>query len=417
MPNNDVAQTHPTSPTKRGPNLLWLLFGLFSVSLIAVMGVLGAYGGYQTSQQEYQGLQGTQAVLLISEQYELGVQDIEAGRFDLARQRFEYVLERDPNHTGAADNLLIALQVLYATATPTPVPPTITPTPTPDLRPIEDLFSQALSYYETEDWNGVIDTLINLRKVDQSYRVVEVDSLLYRTLRIRGINKIRNESNLEGGIYDLSLAERFGPIDAEANKWRNFARIYMIGSSFWEVDPFQAVYFFGQVASAAPYLRDASGWTARERYRAALIQYGDMLARNGKWCEAETQYNLAIDVYSNEVIIPTVSYLALKCSPPTSPPEDTATITLTPTVTYTIDPGITPTEALTPTETISLPTQETTPTETPLPQMTDTPGIEETPTPTPTVSPTIELQPSATNTLPPPDPSPTQMSEPTPTAE
>lgn len=414
MPTDDVTQTQPTRPTRRGPNLTWLLFGLVSVSMIAAIGVLGAYGGYQTAQQEYQGLQGTQAVLLIVEQYELGLQDIEAGRFDLARQRFEYVLERDPDHTGAADNLLIALQVLYATATPTPVPPTITPTPTPDLRPIEDLFSQAQSLYNAEDWNGVIDTLVNLRKVDQSYRVVEVDSLLYRTLRIRGINKIRNESNLEGGIYDLALAERFGPLDVEANKWRNLARIYMIGSSFWEVNPVQAVYYFSQVASASPYLRDASGWTARERYRAALIQYGDMLASNGAWCEAEAQYNLAIEIYSNEVILPTVSYLALECSPPTSTPEDTATITLTPTVTLTIVPGIT---TPTPTETDSLPTVEATPTETPLPEITDTPGVEETQTPTPTISPTIETQPTATDTLPPPEPSPTQTSEPTPTAE
>ncbi len=385
--------------------------------MILMVGVFGAYTGYQSAYQDFEGLQGTQAVLLIAEQYELGMLDLEEGRYDLARQRFEYVLERDPGHTGAADSLLLVLQVLYATATPTPIPPTRTPTPTPDLRPIEDLYSSAVDQFNAENWDGVIDTLVNLRKVDQAYRVVEVDSLLYRTLRIRGIHKIRNESNLEGGIYDLALAERFGPLDVDANQWRNFARIYMIGSSFWEVDPLQAVYYFGQVASAAPYLRDASGWTARERYRAALIQYGDLLARKGEWCEAERQYNLALEIYSDQAIIPTVSYLALECSPPTSTPEDTATITLTPTITNTLDPGVTPINTHTPTSTSTVSTVEPTLTETPIPELTDTPGVEETPTPTQELTPTNQPQSTATATNQLPEPSPSQTPEPTITTE
>lgn len=385
--------------------------------MILMVGVFGAYAGYQSAYQDFDRLQGTQAVLLIAEQYELGMLDLEEGRYDLARQRFEYVLERDPGHTGAADSLLLVLQVIYATATPTPIPPTRTPTPTPDLRPIEDLYSQAVGQFNAENWDGVIDTLVNLRKVDQAYRVVDVDSLLYRTLRIRGIHKIRNESNLEGGIYDLALAERFGPLDVDANQWRNFARIYMIGSSFWEVDPLQAVYYFGQVASAAPYLRDASGWTARERYRAALIQYGDLLARKGEWCEAESQYNLALEIYSDQAIIPTLSYLALECSPPTSTPEDTATITLTPTITNTIDPGVTPINTHTPTSTSTVSTVKPTLTETPIPELTDTPGVEDTPTPTQELTPTDQPQPTATATNQLPEPSPSQTPEPTITTE
>ena len=397
--------------------MLWLFLSLFSVLIIATSGTLGAYLGYQTAQKEHQGIQGTQAVITILEQYELGLRDLESGRYELARQRFEYVLENDPEYPDAADNLLLALQVLYATATPTPIPPTITPTPTPDLRPIEDLFTQAQSFFHREDWNGVINTLVNLRKVDSSYRVVEVDSLLYRALRMRGIDKIRNESNLEGGIYDLALAERFGPLDAEANKWRNLARIYMIGSSFWEVHPVQAVYYFGQLASAAPYLRDASGWTARERYRAALIQYGDMLAKNGEWCEAEDQYNLALEIYSDDRIAPTATYIALKCSPPTSIPTDTPTITLTTTVTFTLVPGLTPTVSPVPTETATAPTINPTATETQIVVLTETPPIKETPTPTPTISPTSEPPPTATDTQPPPTPTPTPSPGFTPTPE
>lgn len=426
MPVHDVTQTQPTQMTRRKYSPLWLLMGFFGVFLIVTIGLIGAYGGYQTAQQEHRESQATQAYLALDEQYELGLQDLESGRFDLARQRLEYVLEYDPEYPDAADKLLIVLQVLYATATPTPLPPTITPTATPDLRPIEELFTQAQRLYAAGDWDGIIDTLINLRKVDQSYRVVEVDSLIFRALWNRGIIKIRNDGNLEGGIYDLALAERFSPLDVEASKWRNLARVYMIGSSFWEVHPAQAVYYFGQVASASPYLRDSSGWTARERYRAALIQYGDMFARSGEWCEAQAQYELALEIYSDERVMPTATYLADKCSPPTQVPEDTPTVTLTSTITNTLVPGITPTDISTATETLIVSTVEATSTETSTPgitetpilgetstpMMTDTPGVEV--TPTPTISSTPKPQPTTTDTLPPPSATPTSETTPTP---
>ena len=60
--------------------------------------------------------------------------------------------------------------------------------------------------------------------------------------------------DLEGGIYDLAIAAKFGPLDTEANSAREWARLYIVGLSFWEVHPEQAVFYFGQVASSAPYL-------------------------------------------------------------------------------------------------------------------------------------------------------------------
>ena len=34
------------------------------------------------------------------------------------------------------------------------------------------------------------------------------------------------KGNLEGGIYDLTLAERFAPIDKDADGFRSWARYY-----------------------------------------------------------------------------------------------------------------------------------------------------------------------------------------------
>ena len=203
-------------------------------------------------------------------------------------------------------------------------------------------------------------------------------------------------NNLEGGIYDLSLAEKFGPLDATAQGWRNLARLYLIGSSFWEVYPEQAVYFFGQVAAGAPYLRDASGWTARERYRASLIQYGDQLAAQGQWCAAQEQYALALAIRDEAQIQPRATDVSYQCALPT---QIAATLTFAPTWTATL---AMPTYEATPTATLTgFPTNS--PTQSP----TATQAVLPTSTPTLMPSETVQPQPLPSETpTPPPDESP-----------
>ena len=58
---------------------------------------------------------------------------------------------------------------------------------------------------------------------------------------------------LEGGIYDLSLAEQYGPIDKEAAGYRQAAKYYLTASAFWKVDwPKAADYFSQGVCQYAP---------------------------------------------------------------------------------------------------------------------------------------------------------------------
>jgi tetratricopeptide (TPR) repeat protein len=324
-------------------NWLW---GLLAIVLLGTMSAVGGYSGLLSGQAERRALAEAAAVMDLAEQVNLGLEDLQSGRFDVARQRFEFVLNQDPNFPGAADGLVQALQVLNATATPTPPPATPTLTPTRDLRPVEELLAQALAQMNNSDWAGVIDTLNGLRKEDPDYQVTRVDGYLYIALRYRGIDKILNQSNLEGGIYDLSLAEQFGPLDSDALGTRNLARLYIIGSSFWEALPEQAVFYFSQVAAAAPYLRDASGWTARERYRLSLVQYGDQLAASENWCDAQIQYETALSMQADPAIGEKAEEAALMCAPPTETPTLTETATLTPTLTLT--PSATLTVEITP---------------------------------------------------------------------
>lgn len=387
-------------------NKVLLVILLSAAVLTTIMIGTGAFAGYFTGRQTRLEGESAQVESDINEQFNLGIVDLAEGDLELARQRLEYVLSLDPSYPGAADRMAEVLYTLYATASPTPQLLVGTPSPTFDPRPAQELFAKAENLLASRDWNNTIETLVALRKNNPAYETARVDGMLYLALRYRGVDKILSEHNLEGGIYDLALAENFSLLDVEARNTRNWARLYIIGSSFWEVFPQQAVYYFGQVASAAPYLRDASGWTARDRYREALIQYGDQLADSEEWCAALIQYEIAYSIRADEKLSKTIEAIALQCSPPTatisSPtitftPTITGSVTTIPTITGTLFPTIsTPSPTLIPSATPGQPTStglppSPTPTQPqatteipPTPVPTDTPAPPEDPTATPT---------------------------------
>lgn len=385
---------------------VWLLLAGYAGAAFILMALLGSVGGVQAARIERESTQVAERVQGLLEQYHLGVQDFQAGDYDLARQRFEFVLAKDPGFPGAADQLAQVMQILSATATATPVPATVTPTPTRDVRPVEDLFNNVKNLFLQGDWNGTVEMILALRQADPMLHVTEVDGFLYRALRNRGVLKITVEGNLEGGIYDLSLAEQFGPLDGEALKYRDLARYYMMGSGFWEVYPEQAVYYFGLVVSVLPSLRDGSGWTAAARYQAALVQWGDQLAKDGDWCSAQQKYEIALSYGGDGNLRDTVEQAAIRCSPPTETPLPelaTETPSLTPTLwmtpTLTLTPFFTPPVTPTPTPTA---TDVATPTSTPEPTIVVTTELPPTQQPSQTPTPTDTVEPSPTPTVEPP---------------
>jgi hypothetical protein len=76
--------------------------------------------------------------------------------------------------------------------------------------------------------------------------------MYYFALRNHGYDLITKEGNLEGGIYHLTLAERFGPLDNTANGLREGARIYITGASFWELNWEQGCSISSRSVQAGP---------------------------------------------------------------------------------------------------------------------------------------------------------------------
>jgi hypothetical protein len=305
------------------------LFGAVLLFLAVAGGTAAGFRSGYAARQDYEARQGSDA---LQEQFNLGVEDLGAGRYEIARQRFEWILSHQPGYPEAEERLLAALVGLGATPTPratrTPAPPTPTtttappgPTATLDTRPLENLLRQAGESINAGDWTGAVEAIVELRSINLAYKAAEVDGLLYLALRNRGVDRIYKESNLGGGSFDLTLAERFGPLDNDAVYARNVARLYLYGAGFVGADPERAVYYFSQLNSMAPYLRDGTRMNSRERYRTALIEYGSLLMSTGQPCQAQTQLELAAGIRSDDSLQAALDAAALACSPPTPTPE------------------------------------------------------------------------------------------------
>lgn len=335
-----MSDTQPTS-IKKSKNRFGLL-----LSLLILLGALalGSFGGYGMGIGARVAAAEATQVQSLSEQLAFAQQDFDARHFENARQRLEFIINADPGYPGASDLLAQVLVQMAITPTPT-LTPTPTITPTPDLREQEIIFAQAQQQLAGGDWSATLATLDGLRKRDPSYRAAQVDGMYYSALRNRGVSQIlgtgayADSPNLEGGIYDLTLAERFGPLDGTSDGLRSFARQYIQGASYWEIDWYQAMTYFGEVSRMTPNLRDASNVTATERYRIALLRYGDVLAANGKLkdrCQALDYWTQSFNMGQPEAgYQDKFNALYAECVPPTATPEP---ILIEPT----LDPNLTP---------------------------------------------------------------------------
>ena len=315
--------------------------GVLIAALVILAAIaLGSGTGYAQAIKVRMEVQQTSESRSIAEQYSLAEKAFAEKRYDVARDHLDYVIKKDQSYPGAVA-LLTSLMVQMA-VTPSLTPTTIpSATPTADLRSQETIFAQAKEQLKNSDWSNALASLDSLRKADPSYQTALVDGMYYAGLRNRGMDQIignrayAQTTNLEGGIYDLTLAERFGPLDRDADGMRTWARLYLIGASFWGLDWAQAVNYFAQVQDATPNLRDSSNITAVQRYYQSLLKYGDVQASATRlkdrcvalntWSTAQNVGGSLDDEYTNKF-----NQLNLECNPPTATSEPVPVETATP---------------------------------------------------------------------------------------
>lgn len=279
---------------------------------LLLLGVAAAVG-YFVGQSERDQAEEEQVSSIIEEQFSLGLLDLEEERYDVARQRFEYVIQLDPSFPNAPERLAEALLGLSE-----PLPTVTSPpmTPTPNLSPVQEILDQAFAAFEDGDWDATVAHLLALRAKDSEYKAVEADGLMYAALRNRGIRRISTDKLLEEGIYDLSLAESFAPLDEDANNWRSWAQLYLTANSFYGLNWEQAVFYFEVVYSVAPGIRNDVAW----KYANSLTMYALLLTSGGDPCAAEDLLDLSLEVIINEDLEPTATAVHNACETATAPP-------------------------------------------------------------------------------------------------
>jgi tetratricopeptide (TPR) repeat protein len=346
--SENLGSTQPTTTIKKSWRGRAILLNALGLIILLSLAILAGYGsGISTRTKNQSSVIAEQ----LGAQYQYALVDIEFGRYAHAKQRLDWIISQDPTYPGAQEKLTEVLVL----STPT-VAPTVTLTP--DFSGAEQAFAQAQQMIAAQDWPGAISTLDQIRKLDPTYKTSQVDGMYYFALRNYGYDLITKQGNLEGGIYHFTLAERFGPLDRDANSLREGSRYYLIGASFWELDWEQALFYFQQVYGGYSGLWDGT-MTAGERFFIASMRYGDQLVGQERWCDAVTQYQNAqaiggLDATAQEGF----ERAYIECYPPTP------TIELTLSVTPTIDPALITPVATTPAATTEIPTIEI-PTETP----------------------------------------------------
>jgi hypothetical protein len=313
LPENSSEATQPTrSPSARGP---WRILRWF-ILLVVTAVLFAALVGYASGQRQRQSQVQVSLARAADEQFQLGLQDLQAARFELARQR--------PNTSSSSTcpiptqqrlaEALVGLDAPVATFAPAA-------TPTPNLAPVQDLLSQASAAHLSGDWDVVIDTLLALRAKDAEFHAVEVDGMLYSALRNRGLKRIKSEGLLEEGLYDMSLAERFAPLDSEAEEYRGWAKLYLLANSFFGVNWAEAVYYFAQIYLSAPYITN----DVYLKYAVASNRYGDEFIVADDPCSAEELYYQSLLAWENPDLVPTATKAHKMCEdgqrPPPAPAE------------------------------------------------------------------------------------------------
>jgi tetratricopeptide (TPR) repeat protein len=345
----ETTQEVKAAPKKKFGGRIGRFF--LNILIFMIIITLGIFGGYQSGigirQRAQRDLVGQQ----LNDQFSRALVDIQFGNYNAAQTRLEYILEINPSYPGALEKLT-EVMVMSNMPTATPV---VSPTPAliVDDSNYEALLAQAKQLVAAGQWQNALTVLDTLRAKDSSFHTVEVDGMYYFSLRNMGVDLIK-AGNLEGGIYALALAERFGPLDNIAHYLRENSRFYITAASFWELDWKLASEYFYQLSGSG--IWDGT-MTANERYRVASIRYADQLLAEENFCEAYEQYLAAQAIGQLDAeAVGRSDQAYLGCYPPTAIVEPTIIVTPTIDPALTTETPVPTTEA--PTETEPPPTED-----------------------------------------------------------
>ncbi len=270
MPAADDTSPRPPGPGGTPARALLTLMVMALTLCICVTAVgLASLAGYRDGLATNEA-KSTQAVATdIAEQYAAAVEDMDAGLFELAITRFEWIVEtvRPPaRYLGdSAARLSIARTAAAVTPTPSAAPteaatltPTLTPeptrtpvpapateaTPAPDMSDPEYLYEEAARASRLGRYEEAIEWLRSLQALDPNHRPQEAHTMLMEaltlqaTIYLRGANE-DGEDRLARGVLLVYEASDLGRVEPQgllyeadvAERYLN-ARSYLNGGDY-----------------------------------------------------------------------------------------------------------------------------------------------------------------------------------------
>jgi len=105
---------------------------LFTTLIVLVLIVVTLLAGYQSGISVRKQNESTVVTQQLTEQFQFVDEDIQAGRYEIAKQRLEFIIAHDPSFPGVQEKLtevLVKISLSGNIQSPTPTPSLV---PTPD---------------------------------------------------------------------------------------------------------------------------------------------------------------------------------------------------------------------------------------------------------------------------------------------
>ena len=274
--------------------------GLFTI--IAASAIGGVVVGLQDRDADRQAQ--------IDKYYQEGLTNFAAGKLELAKADFEYVLKLNPNYPGAREQYTQVQARL--TVKPTPTSPAMT-------NAIDQLYQKGQTAYGSNDWATAVEVFSQVRTLNPAYHTEQVNQMIYTAALTYGLELLKQD-RLEEGIAYLDQAAYVQSLPEEAALQAQYARLYVTARGYWNVNWEKAIERFKELYAIAPGYQDVF-----TRLVEAYVNFGDEQAHSNDFCAAKDQYAAANQLRPDPNLQTKIDEAQQQClAQPTSPVSGTA---------------------------------------------------------------------------------------------
>jgi len=273
---------------------LFLCVGLFYGGI----GLLGAYHGLQERSQS----RHTEA----EAHYQRGEQHLANNSLDLAIAEFELALSLNPNLIEARQALNEAQSLAQAM-----------PTPTSETRAAAAavILETAEAHIEQQNWTEALDTLANVRDLDNTYQADYVSDLIFTT-NAQLAQQNLTAANLPQAVPYLEAALSERPDDPEISNELERALSYLQAKQAELADDKEtAIDIYKELYQQNPDYLDV-----KQRLLQTYQAWGDELLNQQEWCRAESLYVEAAFITPTDDLQEKVNLSAQRCQGKTDEP-------------------------------------------------------------------------------------------------